>query len=160
MFGLSIFSHFCCHMMLMLSRQGTAIGKTSNQKESVMMLIMRVVMTIRTGRCTPPSAARFARVPATRLAQHHPSPEVARELPHFLWKWHRLIEIGQELTKDISSRHSHVLLITFPPLYHSHLELRLLLPKISLIRAFALSRAPFQPHWLGTPITLHISLEG
>jgi hypothetical protein len=44
-------------------------------------------------------------VPATALAQSHPSPEVARELPHFLWKGHRLIEIGQELTKDISSCH-------------------------------------------------------
>ena len=79
--------------------------QTSNQKVSVMMLITRVVMTIRTGRCTPHSAARFTRVAATRLAQSHPSPQVARELPHFLWKWHRLIKIGQELTKDISSCH-------------------------------------------------------
>ena len=72
----------------------------------MMMLIMSVVMTIRTGRCAAPhSAARFTRVAATRLAQSHPSPQVARELPHFLWKWHRLIEIGQELTKDISSCH-------------------------------------------------------
>ena len=72
----------------------------------MMMLIMSVVMTIRTGRCAAPhSAARFTRVAATRLAQSHPSPQVTRELPHFLWKWHRLIEIGQELTKDISSCH-------------------------------------------------------
>jgi hypothetical protein len=62
-------------------------------------------MTIRTGRCAPHSAARFTRVAATPLAQSHASPQVARELPHFLWKWHRLIEIGQELTKDISSCH-------------------------------------------------------
>jgi hypothetical protein len=72
----------------------------------MMMIVMRVGMTIRTGRCAAPhSAARFTRVPATRLAQSHPSPQVARELPHFLWKRHRLIEIGQELTKDISSWH-------------------------------------------------------
>ena len=82
-------------------------------------------MTIRTGRCTPHSAARFARMPATRLAQHHPSPEVARELPYFLWKWHRLIEIGQELTKDISSCHWYDLPIAFVVLYHSPLAWRL-----------------------------------
>jgi hypothetical protein len=80
--------------------------QTSNQNVSVMMmLIMRVVITIRTGQCTPHSAAWFARVAATGLTQSHPSPEVACELPYFLWKWHRLVEIGQELTKDISSRH-------------------------------------------------------
>jgi len=71
----------------------------------MMMLIMKVVMTIRTGRRAPHSAPRFAWVPATRLAQSHASPQVARELPHFLWQRHRLIEIGQELTKDISSCH-------------------------------------------------------
>jgi hypothetical protein len=72
----------------------------------MIMLIMSVVMTIRTGRCAAHSTAWFAWVPATGLAQHQPPPEVARELAHFLWQWHRLIEIGQELTKDISSRHT------------------------------------------------------
>jgi hypothetical protein len=60
----------------------------------MMMFIMSVVMTIRTGRSAPHSTAWFARVSATGLAQSHPPPEVARELAHFLWKWHRLIEIG------------------------------------------------------------------
>jgi hypothetical protein len=106
MFGLSIFTHFCCSGDVDAEPSRNRYRHTSNQKVSVMMLIMRVVMTIRTGRCTPHSAARFARVPATCLAQHHPSPEIARELPYFLWKWHRLIEIGQELTKDISSCHT------------------------------------------------------
>jgi hypothetical protein len=59
-----------------------------------MMLAMSVMMTIRTGRCAAHSATWFTWVPATGLAQRHPPPEVARELAHFLWKWHRLIEIG------------------------------------------------------------------
>ncbi len=102
------------------ARKGCQDRNTSNQNVSVMMLlIMRVVMTIRTGRCAPHSAAWFARVPATHLAQRHPSPEVACELPHFLWKWHRLIEISQELTKGISSCHSYDLPIAFVVLYHS-----------------------------------------
>ncbi len=67
----------------------------------------------------PHSAARFTRVPATGLAQSHPSPEVAHEFPQFLWQGHRLIKIGQELTKGLSSRHYETLHITFPPLYHS-----------------------------------------
>jgi hypothetical protein len=72
----------------------------------MMMLIMSVVMNVRTGRCAAPhSAPWFTWVPATRLAQSHASPQVARELPHFLWQRHRLIEIGQELTKDNSSCH-------------------------------------------------------
>jgi len=87
-------------------RKGCTQCQTSNQRLLVMvMLIMRVMMTIRTGWCAPHSAAWFPRVPATALAQSHPSPEVARELPHFLWQGHRLIEIGQELSKDISSCH-------------------------------------------------------
>jgi hypothetical protein len=71
----------------------------------MIMLIMSVVMTIRTGRCAAHSTAWFAWVPATGLAQHQPPPEVARELAHFLWQWHRLIEIGQELPKHSSSCH-------------------------------------------------------
>ena len=113
-------------------------------------------MTIRTGRCAAPhSAARFTRVAATRLAQSHPSPQVDRELPHFLWKWHRLIKIGQELTKDISSRHTSCSPHPFSPLYHALMEVRLRLPKISLRGAFALSRTPFQLRWLDIPRTLH-----
>jgi hypothetical protein len=68
-----------------------------------MMLVMCMVMTIRTGRSAANSAAWFARVAATGLAQRHAPPEVACELAHFLWKWHRLIKIGQELTKHSSS---------------------------------------------------------
>jgi hypothetical protein len=108
MFGLSIFSHFCCSGDVEAEPSMNRYQQTSNQKVSaMMMLIMRVVMTIRTGRCAAPhSAAWLSWVPATGLAQSHTSPEVACELPYFLWKWHRLIEIGQELTKDISSRHT------------------------------------------------------
>jgi len=91
------------------ARRGCPDWYTSNQRSSsvMMLLVMRVRMTIRTGRCAAlHSAAWFTRVAATRLAQSHPSPQVARELTHFLWEGHRLIEIGQELTKDISSRHT------------------------------------------------------
>jgi hypothetical protein len=49
-----------------------------------MMLAMSVVMTIRTGRSAAHSAAWFAGVPATGLAQHHSEPVVAHELAHFL----------------------------------------------------------------------------
>jgi hypothetical protein len=107
MFGLSIFSHFCCSGDGDAEPSRNRYRHTSTQNVSVMMmLIMKVAMTIRTGRCAAPhSAAWFTRVAATRLAQSHASPQVARELPHFLWQGHRLIEIGQELTKDISSCH-------------------------------------------------------
>ena len=44
----------------------------------VMMLMMRMIVTIRTGRCAPLSTPRFTRMPATGLAQNHPPPEVAR----------------------------------------------------------------------------------
>ena len=85
MFGLSISSHFCCSDDVDAEPSRNRYRQTSNLKVSVMMLIMRVVMTIRTGRCAAPhSAARFTRVAATRLAQHHSSPEIARELTHFL----------------------------------------------------------------------------
>jgi len=60
--------------------------QTSHPSVSVMMMLtMRVMMTIQTGRCATHSAARFARVAATGLAQRHPPPEVACELAHFLW---------------------------------------------------------------------------
>jgi len=45
----------------------------------VMMLMMRVIVTIRTGRCAPLSTSRFTRMPATGLAQNYPPPEIARE---------------------------------------------------------------------------------
>ncbi len=83
-----------------------------------MVLIMRVMLTIRTGRSAPHSAPWLTRVPATGLAQSHPSPEVARKLTQFLWKRHGLIEIGQELTKDISSCHLLCSPRHFPLLYH------------------------------------------
>ncbi len=44
----------------------------------MMMLMIRVIVTIRTGRCAPLSTPRFTRMPATGLAQNHPPPEVAR----------------------------------------------------------------------------------
>jgi hypothetical protein len=78
-----------------------------------MMLVMSVVMTIRTGRFAAHSAAWFARVAATGLAQRHPPPEVACELVQFLWQWHRLIEVGQKLSKHSSSCHLFLLPITF-----------------------------------------------
>jgi hypothetical protein len=80
--------------------------QTSHPSVSVMMmLLMSVMMTIRTGRCAAHSATRLARVAATGLAQRHAPPEVAREFAHFLWQWHRLIEIGQELSEHSSSCH-------------------------------------------------------
>ena len=90
------------------ARKGCQDWHISNQRSSsvMMMLVMRVGMTIRTGRCAAPhSAARFTRVAATGLAQRHASPQVVRELTHFLRQRHWLIEIGQELTKDIFSHH-------------------------------------------------------
>ncbi len=44
----------------------------------MMMLMIRVIVTIRTGRRAPLSTPRFTRMPATGLAQNHPPPEVAR----------------------------------------------------------------------------------
>ena len=100
--------------------------QTSHPSVSVMMmLLMSVMMTIRTGRCAAHSATRLARVAATGLAQRHAPPEVARELAHFLWQWHRLIEIGQELAKHSSSSHIVFLPITFVPLNHAPLSNRL-----------------------------------
>jgi hypothetical protein len=43
-----------------------------------MMLMIRVIVTIRTGRRAPLSTPRFTRMPAAGLAQNHPPPEVAR----------------------------------------------------------------------------------
>jgi hypothetical protein len=77
-----------------------------------MMLVMRVMMTIRTGQSVAHSTAWFTWVSTTGLAQRHPPPEVACELAHFLRQWHRLIEIGQELAKHSSSCHLYILPVT------------------------------------------------
>lgn len=71
----------------------------------IVMLMMRVMVTIRTGRCARLSASWFTWVPTTSLAQNHSPPEVAAELPQFLRKRHRLIEIGQKPVECTSSRH-------------------------------------------------------
>jgi hypothetical protein len=81
------------------------LANSSSERSVMMMLLTSVVMTIRTGRGAAHSAAWFARVAATGLAQRHAPPEVACELAHFLWQWHWLIEIGQELPKHSSSCH-------------------------------------------------------
>jgi hypothetical protein len=53
--------------------------QTRAQRLVVMMMpMMRVSVTIRTGGDAPCSASGFTWVPTTRLAQHHSSPEVAR----------------------------------------------------------------------------------
>jgi hypothetical protein len=72
----------------------------------MMMLMIRVIVTIRTGRRAPLSTPRFTRMPATGLAQNHPPPEVARQFAQFLRKRHRLIEIGQKLAECISCSHA------------------------------------------------------
>jgi hypothetical protein len=87
--------------------------QTGHPSVSVMMLVMSVLMTIRTGQCAAHSAAWLTWMSATGLAQRHPPPEVGREFAHFLWKRHRLIEIGQELPKHSSSCHLFLLPSTF-----------------------------------------------
>src|SRR5260370_1348388 len=57
-------------------------------------------------------------MPTAGLAQHRPSPQVAREFPHFLRQRHGLIQIGQELAQARSSRHGESLLCLFRTLYH------------------------------------------
>ena len=69
------------------------------------MLTFRVPIAIRTGWLAHLSAARLAGVPATRLAQHHSPPQVARELAQLLGPGHRLVEVGQELTDRAPSCH-------------------------------------------------------
>ncbi len=98
-----------------------------------MMLLMSMMMTIRTGRCATHSAAWLARVAATGLAQRHSKPVVARELAHFLWQWHRLIEIGQELPKHSSSCH-----VVFSPQHVSGIVSRTL--TVTLAMGYVLSR--------------------
>jgi hypothetical protein len=84
-----------------------------------MILLMGVILPIRTGWHTPLSTPWFPRLSATELAQHHPPPEIVRELAHFLRQRHWLIEIGQELTQGTSASHffcapPHVFSIILP----------------------------------------------
>ena len=117
----------------------------------MMMIVMRVGMTIRTGRCAPPhSAAWFTWVAATHLAQSHASPQVTRELPHFLWKRHRLIEIGKELTKDISSCH----LLRTPRHFSSIVSFSHVLGIVP-VKVLSQGCVRFHLHKLETPTILH-----
>ena len=52
--------------------------QTTNQGLLVMMLMMGVIVTIRTGRYAPLSTPWFTWVSTTSLAQNHSSPEVTR----------------------------------------------------------------------------------
>jgi hypothetical protein len=62
------------------------------------MLAFHVLVAIRTGWFTHPSATRLAVIPATRLTQRHSPPQIARELAQLLVQGHRLIQVGQEIT--------------------------------------------------------------
>ncbi len=44
----------------------------------MIVLMMCVMVTLRTGGFAPLSTPRFTRMPATGLAQNHPPPEIAR----------------------------------------------------------------------------------
>ena len=61
------------------------------------MTLARVA--VRTGRMTDLSAARLAIVATARLTQDHAPPEITRQLAQLFVKGHRLIEVGQEITK-------------------------------------------------------------
>jgi hypothetical protein len=80
------------------------LGRPAFEKQ-LMMLTFRVPIAIRTGWLAHLSAARLAGVPATRLAQHHPPPQVTRELAQLLGPGHRLVEVGQELADRAPSCH-------------------------------------------------------
>ncbi len=56
-------------------------------------------MAIRTGWMIGFSAAWFAVVPTTILAQDHAPPEVAGQLTQFFGQGHWLIEVRQEITQ-------------------------------------------------------------
>src|SRR5437868_1902118 len=67
------------HFRSIASKFRKRLEGISNQGLMVMMmLIMSVIVTIRTGQCASHSAPWFTWVPATGLAQNHSSPEVAR----------------------------------------------------------------------------------
>ena len=64
-----------------------------------MIMMIFVWVAIRTGRITDPSAAWLAIVPTARLTQGHTPPEITRELAQLFVQGHRLIKVGQEITK-------------------------------------------------------------
>jgi hypothetical protein len=64
-----------------------------------MVIMTRVRVAVRTGRITDLSAARLTVVATARLTQDHAPPEITRQLAQLLVKGHRLIQVGQEITK-------------------------------------------------------------
>jgi hypothetical protein len=64
-----------------------------------MIVVNRVRVAVRTGRMTDLSTAWLAIVATARLTQGHTPPEIARQLAQLFVKRHRLIQIGQEITK-------------------------------------------------------------
>jgi hypothetical protein len=64
-----------------------------------MIVVTRVGVAVRTGRITDLSTAWLAIVATARLTQGHTPPEIARQLAQLFVKGHRLIQIGQEITK-------------------------------------------------------------
>jgi hypothetical protein len=63
----------------------------------IAMTLARVA--VRTGRTTDLSAAWLAIVATARLTQGYAPPEIARQLAQLFVKGHRLIKVGQEITK-------------------------------------------------------------
>jgi hypothetical protein len=64
-----------------------------------MIVVTRARVAVRTGRIADLSAAGLAIVATARLAQGHAPPEIARQLAQLFVKGHRLIQVGQEITK-------------------------------------------------------------
>ena len=58
-----------------------------------------MLVILRTGGMFDLSTAGFAVVAAAVLSQDDPPPEVARQLGQLFRERHRLVEIGQEVTK-------------------------------------------------------------
>ena len=144
MFGLSISSHFCCSGDVDAEPSMNRFRQTSNQNVSVMMMfMMRVVMTIRTGRCTPHSAAWFGRRGRNKSGAKPPG---ARG-------WRRASVPSLEVAsagRDWSETDERHLVSPFVKFSSS-----LFLHCITLLGEFALVRASFQLHWLDTPLPLH-----
>src|SRR5437667_9035761 len=69
----------CCHTPSSCSFlvEGSELIPLKQGLLGMMMLMMSMMVTIRTGRCAAHSAPWFTWVPATGLAQHHSSPKVA-----------------------------------------------------------------------------------
>jgi hypothetical protein len=64
-----------------------------------MIVMTRVRVAVRTGRIADLSAAWLAIVATARLTQGHAPPEITRQLAQLFVKGHRLIQVGQEITK-------------------------------------------------------------